>query len=416
MSEIRKTLLFCGVAVVLAALAFTSAVLSCPWDAAAQLTLAWNPNTEPYLLGYKVYYGTASRTYAPSIDVGNMASHTFAGLTPGVTYYFAVTAYDTEHNESDFSEEAIGKVTETIQPPTLLTGPTSAPAGTSSTYTTGGAASSLGHPVVYQFDWTGNGTDFSPWGVSTQSKTWPVSGTYNVRVRARCSEHANMVSSWFGPLTVTIGQNDFPAVTLLSPNGGEVISSGSVYTIRWGAPSVAVRFTLFYSLNGGQTWERTHAETYVTGSSYSWRVPTVRKNRNQCFVRVTGYDVSGKQVGADRSAGPFKVRVISLTSPAKGESLQAGIPYTITWSTGAPQRPVAKVILYSTRDGGLTWLPMMTMKNSTGLTAPGSHSYLWTVPSVATVRPQCRVRIELRDTDGNILGAHNGDGPFTIQP
>ena len=73
-------------------------------DSAAQ-QLVWNPNTESDLAGYRVYYGTASRTYGTPVNVGNVTSCPLTGLSPGVTYYLAVTAYDTQNNESGFSNE-----------------------------------------------------------------------------------------------------------------------------------------------------------------------------------------------------------------------------------------------------------------------------------------------------------------------
>jgi hypothetical protein len=54
------------------------------------------------LAGYKVYYGRTPGVYA-SIDVGSSSTYQVAGLTKGQTYYFAVTAYDANGNESDFS-------------------------------------------------------------------------------------------------------------------------------------------------------------------------------------------------------------------------------------------------------------------------------------------------------------------------
>lgn len=69
------------------------------------VVLEWNPNTEPDLAGYIVYYGTRSGVYEKEVDVGNITTSTIGALVRGVTYYFAVTAYDTEGLESGFSHE-----------------------------------------------------------------------------------------------------------------------------------------------------------------------------------------------------------------------------------------------------------------------------------------------------------------------
>jgi hypothetical protein len=79
---------------------------------ASQVKLAWDPNSESDLAGYRLYYGTASRTYGPSIDLGNVTKFTLAGLSPGQTYYFALTAYDLSNNESGFSAEVSGVASE----------------------------------------------------------------------------------------------------------------------------------------------------------------------------------------------------------------------------------------------------------------------------------------------------------------
>jgi len=69
------------------------------------VTLAWDPNSEPGLAGYKVYYGSSSRNYTHSEDAGMNENWTISGIEEGKTYYYAVTAYDVDGNESDFSEE-----------------------------------------------------------------------------------------------------------------------------------------------------------------------------------------------------------------------------------------------------------------------------------------------------------------------
>jgi len=71
----------------------------------ADLTLAWDPNTEPDIDGYKVYWGTSSGNYAYVVDIGLQTTCTVSNLVAGTTYYLAVTAYDSNGNESGFSQE-----------------------------------------------------------------------------------------------------------------------------------------------------------------------------------------------------------------------------------------------------------------------------------------------------------------------
>jgi hypothetical protein len=88
-------------------------------------------------------------------------------------------------------------------------GPANGQVGQEYTFTTGQGASSLGHPVEYQFDWKGDGTDLSGWGSATQSKTWDGPGSYGVRARARCQDHHGAVSDWSGLRDIMI--SEFPS-------------------------------------------------------------------------------------------------------------------------------------------------------------------------------------------------------------
>ena len=93
-------------------------------SAGSTLTLAWDPNTEDDLAGYKIYHGTHSGDYDSVIDVGNITQYTVTGLEPATLYYLALTAYDTSGNESDFSDEVSGIPTNpTNIPPTANAGP-----------------------------------------------------------------------------------------------------------------------------------------------------------------------------------------------------------------------------------------------------------------------------------------------------
>jgi hypothetical protein len=73
------------------------------------VTLAWDPVANSSLAGYNLYYGDASGAYTWSLDAGTNLTETIAGLTPGLTYYLASTSYDTNGNESAFSNEVTNR-------------------------------------------------------------------------------------------------------------------------------------------------------------------------------------------------------------------------------------------------------------------------------------------------------------------
>ncbi len=98
---------------------------------AAGVTLTWDSNYEADLAGYKVYYGTSSGEYGtPKImplaslqDVTNPGC-AVTDLDGAKTWYFVVTAYDTEGLESDYSNEVNtgGTYYEDGKPPMAPTG------------------------------------------------------------------------------------------------------------------------------------------------------------------------------------------------------------------------------------------------------------------------------------------------------
>jgi hypothetical protein len=71
----------------------------------ADVTLAWDPNSEPNVQGYRLHYGLRSGNYMGSLDVGNVTRSTAALPFGGETYFLSLTAYNTHQLHSDFSNE-----------------------------------------------------------------------------------------------------------------------------------------------------------------------------------------------------------------------------------------------------------------------------------------------------------------------
>jgi hypothetical protein len=80
------------------------------------LSLAWDPSSDPNVVGYRLYQGDITQVYTNVIDVGHQTSIRIPNLVAGTTYFFAVTAYDSTGSESAFS----GEIEYTVPPSTLL--------------------------------------------------------------------------------------------------------------------------------------------------------------------------------------------------------------------------------------------------------------------------------------------------------
>lgn len=89
--------------------------------AAQSVTLAWNPNSETNLAGYRLYWGTGSRGYQAygTIPTGT-ETYTVTNINAGTKYYFAVTAFTDDGLESDYSDEVSYLVPEPPKTKTIV--------------------------------------------------------------------------------------------------------------------------------------------------------------------------------------------------------------------------------------------------------------------------------------------------------
>jgi hypothetical protein len=389
-----KIIVFVFCLIVLITVTFFHASTSFAYSA----TVFWDAPTENAdgtplsdLEGYRVYYGTSTLDYSQNIDVGNVTMYMISDLVPEVTYYFAVTAYDTSGNESDFSNEV------SIEQYVL-------------TITKGG---------------TGSGTVTSaPTGIDCGSDCKESYKNGTVVTLTATPDTGSLFTGWSGSgcagngqCALTVNANTTiianfdatnPMVILTSLNGGEIIPSGSTYRVGWEASLTATKFDLMYSMDEGETW--LPVAYNVTDTNYNWQVPIPSGNEYGCLLKVTGYDAYGAKIGEDTSDMTFIVQVVKVISPGKEDILSAGSTWIIQWLTNITTSPVAKTILkYTCNDetNETNW-------NKIGELPGNPGSYLWTVPYVSSA--QCKVRVVLIDADGNIVGRDANNKFFTIQP
>jgi len=155
------------------------------------------------------------------------AGYSFSGWSgdaSGITNPLTMTMNARKSVTASFST-----ITETVSTPTTPSGPTSGSAGTSYSYSTGGASSNLGHALQYRFDW-GDGT-YSAWSSSTAtSKSWASAGSYSVKAQARCATHNAVVSAWSSGHPMTIIPSAVSCTVTTSPSGLAVTVDGAPYT------------------------------------------------------------------------------------------------------------------------------------------------------------------------------------------
>jgi hypothetical protein len=79
----------------------TTSSITLSWETPVSLTDG-KPLAD--LSGFNIYYGKSPLGYSEVIDTGDVRTYTLQNMPAG-TYYFAITAYDSAGNETDFSPE-----------------------------------------------------------------------------------------------------------------------------------------------------------------------------------------------------------------------------------------------------------------------------------------------------------------------
>lgn len=148
---------------------------------AGQVSLAWDAVTGA--TGYRLYYGTASGSYASNVDAKTATSHTVANLTDGTRYYFSVRAYNST-TTSGYSNE----INTVVGSATGLTAnfgasPTSGPAPLAVAFTD----SSTGGATAWSWNF-GNGSTSS---ARNPSYTYNTAGTYTVTLTVTAPGKSN---------------------------------------------------------------------------------------------------------------------------------------------------------------------------------------------------------------------------------
>ena len=94
---------------------------------AGNVTLAWDADSDPSVVGYRLYSGTTSGVYTQTTEVGNALAASVSNLANGNTYFFVVTAYNAAAVESAPSNEVSYIASTSTPTPTPTPAPTPTP-------------------------------------------------------------------------------------------------------------------------------------------------------------------------------------------------------------------------------------------------------------------------------------------------
>ena len=292
-------------------LLFSSVFLLSSSGQTAQVTLTWDPNTEPDLAGYDIYYGTSSGNYQSKTDVGNVTTYTLNGLNIGVTYYLAATAYNAQGLESGFSNEVIYTVpscTYTISP-------------SSASFSTSGGSGSVTVTTQAGCSWV---TSTAPSWITVNSGSGTGTGTMSYTVSSNTGTTRTASLTIAGNVfTVTEAGATTYLITASAGAGGSISPSGQI-SVQQGAGKT---FTI--TPNSGYVIADVKVDGVSKGKITSYTFSAVNANHTiaaSFTPSASSYTLTISKTGTGSG---------TVSSNPAGTSFSAGTVVTLTASPDA---------------------------------------------------------------------------------
>jgi hypothetical protein len=398
----------CGLTLLLLLVGLVVLLVGVPAKA-AQVSLAWDRNTETDIAGYRVYYGTASRVYNWFIDVGNTTAFTVTGLTDGATYYFAATAYDTSHLESTYSVEASKSTcTYSISPP-------------SQSFVASAGTGTVSVSTQSTCPWTA--ASGVSWLTITSGSSGTGNGTVRYSVSANTSSTSRSVSSTIAKSVFTVTQagtsGSTYTITASAGVGGTISPSGSVSVAQGGGKAFIIAANTGYQISSVMV----DGVSQGAVSSYTFSNVTANHTISASFNIITNkIPASGASSLSVQMAQP--PTSVSLSTEGTSDWAHWGLTTASSFNhkSGVTQQISNYTLIGSTTVGRMTdsrvaysWsggTPTASAANSkTGIYFTGiGNGYRLTVPAVSVDRTLklylglwvARGRFEAKLSDGSV--------------
>ena len=256
---------------------------------AGSATVAWDGSADPDVTGYFVYVGDTSGSYNTKLNASNYTSVTVSNLSQGITYYFAVSAYDRYGYESSLSPEISVMIpisTDTTPPVVSITSPPNDAPLSGNLTIVASASDNVGVSSVMT---SAAGATLCTTTVAPYSCSWNTTTLANGKYTL--SATATDLAGNTATASISVSVNNLldttpPTVSITSPLNGAVLLKNSTVTITAAAlDNVGVTKVEFY-VNGKLT-------CFATASPYTcgWR-PSAAPGRTY-QLQAKAYDAAG---------------------------------------------------------------------------------------------------------------------------
>jgi 5-hydroxyisourate hydrolase-like protein (transthyretin family) len=220
----------------------------------------------------------------------------------------------------------------------------------------------------------------------------------NYRIRITATTDAGQTDDSDSDFMVTTGL----AVTVTSPDGGDVWRMGSTHTIQWASSGIAsnLNIELYTTINGYTQLERVVAADVPNSGSYNWKIPTDERVDGHYLIAVSSVDYPEVSDFSDAVFTLTNAVALELTAPIPNARWSKESSRLIKWDTVGS---VPHVDLYLLKSGTDTLIE----KN-----VANTNGYLWTIPDSLATGDDYRIFIQGYEDQS----VSNVSGCFAITP